>query len=141
ELAQCLKELRRYTGSRVNVVAHSAGGLVARAVLQQSCPGIDYRHEVRRLITIGTPHLGAALAFNFGSLLGIRASSLSHDAGLIRRLNSLDLPESCDFASLVIRGLGVDVRGDGVLYNGCIDAAALKCLQCLPIDYQEGGDQ
>jgi triacylglycerol lipase len=45
---------------RLIVLAHSMGGLVARAWLRQHGPS-----GVARIITLGTPHLGTALA-NFG---------------------------------------------------------------------------
>jgi pimeloyl-ACP methyl ester carboxylesterase len=50
--------------ARVDVVAHSLGGLVARYYLSRREPdefGTVYQDDVRRLITIGTPHLGVDL--------------------------------------------------------------------------------
>lgn len=51
--------------SRVDVIAHSMGGLMARGLTQQS----DYKNEsnymegyINKLITIGTPHFGAQLS-------------------------------------------------------------------------------
>ena len=44
-------------GSTVAIVAHSMGGLVARAVLRQMGPGI-----IGRIVTIATPHHGTVLA-------------------------------------------------------------------------------
>ncbi|MEW6609384.1 MAG: alpha/beta fold hydrolase, partial [bacterium] len=43
--------------AKLNIVAHSQGGLVARYYLQRG--GAD---KVKRLITIGTPHRGSGLA-------------------------------------------------------------------------------
>lgn len=40
---------------KVDLVAHSMGGLVARQYIQST----DYQHDVRKLIFLGTPHLGA----------------------------------------------------------------------------------
>ncbi len=40
---------------KVDIIAHSMGGLVSRAYIQ----GNGYRNNARRLITLGTPHLGA----------------------------------------------------------------------------------
>jgi hypothetical protein len=100
---------------------------------------VAYRGDVDRLITIGTPHLGAAIASKAGDLLGTRATSLKHNAPLIRRLNSdLDLPGGVRFASIVVRGFGADVRGKGKAYRDVIDN---RFVEKLPIDYREGGDQ
>ncbi len=44
---------------KVDIVAHSMGGLVSRAYIQ----GSQYMDNVRRLITLGTPHLGAPEAY------------------------------------------------------------------------------
>lgn len=63
--AQLIQELEnlesRGGGGAVRIVAHSMGGLVARAALRGIRPGL-----VDRLITIGTPHHGTALACRFG---------------------------------------------------------------------------
>lgn len=48
-------------GHPVTIVAHSMGGLVARAALRRARPGL-----VGRIVTIGTPHHGTALACRFG---------------------------------------------------------------------------
>lgn len=44
---------------KVDLVAHSMGGLVARAYVQSQ----NYHHDVDKLIFLGTPHLGAATAY------------------------------------------------------------------------------
>jgi pimeloyl-ACP methyl ester carboxylesterase len=50
--------------TQIDVVAHSMGGLIARAWMTGllTNPTLAYRGEIRRLITIGTPHYGAAPA-------------------------------------------------------------------------------
>ena len=140
ELAVCLKEVRRFAGAaKVNLVAHSAGGLVCRVVLQSALPGVEYEpHSVDRMVTIGTPHLGAAIARELGDLLGTRATSLKPNAELIRRLNDSELPADVKFAAIVVRGFAADVRGDGRAYDSLIDQTQLNGL---PIDYLYGGDQ
>lgn len=45
----------------VAIVAHSMGGLVARAALREAAPG-----AIGRIITVGTPHHGTAVACRFG---------------------------------------------------------------------------
>ena len=44
---------------KVDIVAHSMGGLVARAYIQSE----DYNDEVDQLITLGTPHYGLSDAY------------------------------------------------------------------------------
>jgi len=63
ESAKQLKEyidcvLRIHEGSRVDIIAHSMGGLVARRYLIDE----GHNHHVARLITIATPFYGAARA-------------------------------------------------------------------------------
>lgn len=50
---------RRARADKVILIGHSMGGLVARSYIQ----GPDYANDVERLITIGTPHRGAAEAY------------------------------------------------------------------------------
>jgi hypothetical protein len=139
ELAETLRVLKKFTGRQICIVAHSAGGLAARVVLQEACPGVsDARSTVARLVTIGTPHLGAALASNFGDLVGTRATSLKPNAGLIKRLNALPLPDSIQFTSIVVRSFGSDVRSPGEAYSNLVDPVL---LQTLPWHFQRGGDE
>jgi pimeloyl-ACP methyl ester carboxylesterase len=66
-LADAVRSLRHDHGADVviNLVAHSMGGLVSRYFLESgeytpaNCAGFE---NVRRLVTIGTPHRGAPLA-------------------------------------------------------------------------------
>jgi len=140
ELAEAIRLVRETTGApRVRLVAHSAGGLVARAYLQSALPGVKYRGDVDRLVTISTPHLGSSLATHFGDFLGTRATSLKPEAALIRELNNaLDLPADTTFASIVVRGIAADVRGDGDEVSALADR---KFLARLPVEYHWGGDQ
>jgi pimeloyl-ACP methyl ester carboxylesterase len=46
-----------HIGSRITIVAHSMGGLIVRAALRSLPP-----EAIRHIVTIGTPHHGAALA-------------------------------------------------------------------------------
>jgi pimeloyl-ACP methyl ester carboxylesterase len=69
--SRILEVLDRYnkqqhiSASQVDIIAHSMGGLIARGLCQHN----DYKAkenymkgQIRRLITIGTPHFGAGLA-------------------------------------------------------------------------------
>jgi hypothetical protein len=140
ELAEAIKQLCRFTGAKkIDVVAHSAGGLAARTYLQGALPGVGYRGDVDRLVTIATPHLGAAIASKVGDLVGTRATSLKPDAPLIEELNQrFDLPADVRFASIVVRGSAADVRGKGDAYQKMVDG---PFVARLPVDYREGGDQ
>lgn len=58
-LARCMASLRRkHPSSRVDVVAHSMGGLVSRAYVE----GPEYAGGVERLILIGPPNAGSKWA-------------------------------------------------------------------------------
>jgi len=140
ELAESIKQLCRFTGAeKVRVVAHSAGGIVARAYLQGALPGVRYRGDVERLVTVATPHLGSTVAHHFGDFLGTRATSIQPNAALIRNLNSkFDLPEDVTFASIVVRGIAADVRGEGKSLDELVNHAL---LDVLPVEYRLGGDQ
>jgi pimeloyl-ACP methyl ester carboxylesterase len=60
-LAERIDAIRAATGAtRVNLLAHSMGGLVARAYLVE--PG--HRARVGTLVTLGTPYLGAPKAYH-----------------------------------------------------------------------------
>jgi len=55
-----IDEVKTETGaSKVDLVAHSMGGLVARAYIQ----GDNYDNDVDQLVTLGTPHAGASGAY------------------------------------------------------------------------------
>lgn len=138
ELSQCLVELHQFTGKRINLFAHSAGGLAARAVLQEAIPGVANPGCIDRLITIGTPHLGAALAENFGDWIGTRTTSLKPSAPLIRRLNTRPLPEEVCYASIVVRAMRSGVRHPGKAYDGLLNP---RVLEQLPMDFRLGGDE
>lgn len=140
ELAQAIRLIREVTGApKVRIVAHSAGGLVARVYLQSALPGVTYRGDVDRLITIATPHLGSSLASHFGDYLGTRATSITPTAALVRDLNNtLDLPAETTFASIVVRAVAADARGDGSELDELVDK---EFLARLPIEYRQGGDQ
>lgn len=140
ELAEAVRQLCLLTGAeKVRIVAHSAGGLFARAYLQDALPGVAFRGDVDRLITVATPNLGSHLAHHLGDFLGTRATSIEPDAAMMRNLNSkLDLPDEVTFASIVVRGLGADVRGKGKPYDHLADH---RLLDRLPLEYRVGGDQ
>jgi pimeloyl-ACP methyl ester carboxylesterase len=59
ELELAIDHVRRHTGAdRVILIGYSMGGLAARAYLTKRFTN----HHVKRLITVGTPHLGSPFA-------------------------------------------------------------------------------
>lgn len=58
-LEQRIRERWRGTGERVTLIGHSMGGLIARCMVESS----RARELVRRVVTIGTPHIGAPHAY------------------------------------------------------------------------------
>lgn len=52
-------------GFRLNLVAHGTGGLIARAFLQSDVYQAQYAGTVRKVLNIGTPHLGFVDAFYY----------------------------------------------------------------------------
>ena len=143
ELQVCIKELCKYCDARkVIIVAHSAGGLVARYYMQNADRGCSYRDDVDRLITIGTPHQGSVFARivdwawkllnRFGGI--DRISSIQVDSGFFEELNgNLDLPQDAVYASIVVRSLK---KGD------CKQATEYDVpdVSYLPRDYRLGND-
>jgi triacylglycerol esterase/lipase EstA (alpha/beta hydrolase family) len=69
--------------SRVAIVAHSMGGLVARAWLRAY--GRDAHARVARVLTLGTPHHGTAMA-RFG--LGVNARQMRPGSDWLRKLDA-----------------------------------------------------
>lgn len=59
KLKDCVEKIRQKTDKKIDLVAHSMGGVVARLYIQQL--GGD-RH-IHNLITLGTPHRGSAKVF------------------------------------------------------------------------------
>ncbi len=59
-LKEKIEQVKSLTGaSKVDLVAHSMGGLVARSYIQ----GSNYQDDVDQLVFLGTPHLGAAESY------------------------------------------------------------------------------
>jgi len=71
-LDQKIQQIKNQTGfQRVDIVAHSMGGLVARNYISDTARALN----VRKLFTIGTPHLGAVdflKGITYGNCLSIR---------------------------------------------------------------------
>ena len=81
-------------GGRVDLVAHSMGGLVARFYLQR----LGGARRVDRLVTLGTPHRGTHAA-NFVPSALVR--QLLPESRFIRELNALPAPKGVHVTSIV----------------------------------------
>jgi hypothetical protein len=100
---------------RVSIVAHSKGGLAARWLLQR----MDGLEQVGQLVTIGTPHHGAApyagrAAAAAMGLPGMPAAlrQLARDSSLVRELDA-DLPAFMERARAARPGFRiVSIAGD-----------------------------
>ncbi|UFN46810.1 hypothetical protein LPC08_12285 [Roseomonas sp. OT10] len=58
-----LAEVKHGTAPKVNIIAHSMGGLIVREAIQRAYPSddgtaIDPRTEINKIVTLGTPHQG-----------------------------------------------------------------------------------
>jgi len=94
--ALCLKRLldTRVRGGRIDLVAHSMGGLVARFYLQQ----LGGARRVDRLVTLGTPHQGTHAANFIPSAL---VRQLLPEGPFLRHLNALPPPAGVQVTSIV----------------------------------------
>lgn len=85
---------RRVGGGRIDLIAHSMGGLVARCYVQE----LGGERRVDRLVTLGTPHRGTHAASFVPSAL---VRQLLPDAPFIRHLNALPPPQGTRVVSIV----------------------------------------
>jgi pimeloyl-ACP methyl ester carboxylesterase len=92
-----------WRGRAVDVVGHSMGGLVATYAAKHP----DRSARVRRIVTLGTPHRGTALALSGARVLGRVAASLAQMVPGCAFLADLDRAPLPDGVSLVsVAGLG-----------------------------------
>lgn len=89
ELADALETLRHEAGGRIDVVAHSMGGLALRYYLKERRD-----HGVGRAVFLATPHTGTWLAW---LAFGRARPELMRNSGLVRSLGPLppDVPAIC----------------------------------------------
>lgn len=138
ELNQALHEICRIESAPITIVGHSAGGLLARIILQEAIPGIKQPMQVDHLVTIATPHHGAAMADNFAKLVGARAESLMTTSPLIQRINSLPLPKNVHFTSIIVNSFGLEGGKPGNAYVLPFDS---EIQTTVPRQFLFGGDE
>ena len=87
ELKAKIQEIKNKTDRpKVDIVAHSMGGLLAREYIESNY----YQNDVDQLITIGTPHLGAPkdyVTWEAGEFLGLWSP-------LLKRITALEALEN-----------------------------------------------
>lgn len=119
-LKEIIEEYKFRTGSdKVNIIAHSMGGLVAREYI-----ALFGSYSVDKVILINTPNHG--VTESIGSSCRILGSSnecddMSKGSIFLSRLNSKKLPDSVGFH--VIRSVGCDmdgVDGDGIVTGNSV---------------------
>lgn len=108
------RDSRAVSTSRVDVIGHSYGGLIAREIIAQAAAA-GAVPRVRRLATLGTPHLGASMADRH---LNIAELSRSNDPGGIRALDNLltwmDRAQGFDpFSQQTYNAIGAEALHDG----------------------------
>jgi triacylglycerol lipase len=93
-LKNFVERLRARLGvSRVDVVAHSLGGLIARYYIEH----LGGAQAVAKLVTIATPHRGTRMAV---AAVGYAARDLAHDSALIAELATVRRPHDVPYVSV-----------------------------------------
>jgi pimeloyl-ACP methyl ester carboxylesterase len=109
---------KRMQVARVDVVAHSMGGLVARDCLRQSAESPEPSIRVRHFVALATPwdgHGGAYAGVKYAPAAVPAWYDLVPDSTFLRRLFSLPLPEGVSF-TLMYANRGSDLESsDGVI--------------------------
>jgi len=116
-LGEALDRLRRATGaSRVDIVAHSMGGLVARACIRAR----GQASGVGRLITLGTPHQGTEIFPRFR--LDPMVAQMRPGSPLLARLAADDpVPRLADCISIYSADDAVVVPASRAYYPGAFN--------------------
>jgi pimeloyl-ACP methyl ester carboxylesterase len=89
EVLDSYNKQQHISASQVDIVAHSMGGLIARGLCQQNGYKAKENYmkgQIRRLITIGSPHFGAGLA---GILYRLKDNWYSYNEQFIALWNSI----------------------------------------------------
>ncbi|MBN1792955.1 alpha/beta fold hydrolase [Candidatus Woesearchaeota archaeon] len=126
-LKEIIALVKQMTGKdKVNIVAHSMGGLVAREYVSLFGGG-----DVQKLITVNTPHHGVeGRVKEWCTFLGSRkeCEELGEGSIFLSRLNSKELPANIQAYSIRSTGclMEGDKTGDGVVTNesGILEGAS-----------------
>ena len=137
ELDLALQEICRRESSSITLIGHSAGGLVARLVVQEAIPKVTCPPSVKRLITICSPHQGCRLADSSLGLKGTRGTSLQTSDPVIARLNSLPWPSDVQLTGIVVSSFGTESRRAGRSF--VLPPSFMGDFQC-PKAFTHGGD-
>lgn len=111
---------------QVDVVAHSMGGLVARAYMSGLAvdslgAGIAYGGEIRRLVTVGTPNYGTKASFGAGLTRGTQRGEMAVASRFVLRLHdawaaAIEARAVDESAVLAVAGIaGFGAEGDRVV--------------------------
>jgi triacylglycerol lipase len=93
---------------KVHLVGHSLGGLIARVLVE----AMDFKDAVDSLVTVGTPHLGSALA---RMAPGRNARQMRRGSGFLEKINAGAAPAS-------VRFIGISSVSDNLVlpWNGSL---------------------
>ena len=133
---------RRHPGARVDVIAHSQGGIVARVALEMMATDYDRSlPPVEHLVTLATPHEGAPLA---GLLRDLRTETftgrlaLSGLSEVAERNGAVLDPEAKSVKQLAPGSdLLVDLAGEDVAYGTRILALGIANDLVVPADHSD----
>ncbi len=104
EGAKWAARTRGYICKKVDVVGHSMGGILARYYME-GLSSQPYHHDIRKLITVGTPHSGSQIA---NLAIAARESTMAHTAAAIAGV---------DLFAPAITDLAVDSRAIDQVLN------------------------
>lgn len=119
--AQLAEQVRALGARRVNLIAHSMGGLDARYAITH----LGLAKQVAALITIGTPHRGTPLADLGTGLLGVGRA-----VRLVLKAAGLDLPAFYDLTVEHMTRFNNLVADSARVRYGCVVAAVSPNQQC-----------
>jgi triacylglycerol lipase len=110
--------LAKTGASKVDVVCHSEGGLVARYYIKN----LGGAAKVDDLVTISTPHRGTSMAHLAMGLLGEGTSQMEVASPFIQELNSGEtLTGDVEYTSLFSHGDEVVVPGKNGFFDGAVN--------------------
>jgi uncharacterized alpha/beta hydrolase family protein len=141
-LREIIKLLKYRTGSdKVNIVAHSMGGLVVREFID-----LFGSNDINKIIAVNTPHHGISGKVKaLCSVIGAskECDDMKEGSIFLSRLNSKEIPEDVEFHAIRSIGCRMDKGqdGDGIVteYSAQLDGTESyviegKCKDALQTD-------